>query len=249
MGVKSKLALGLAAEKGIDIGKIKEKRRLKALHRKKEGKKQHTKTIAEEQPDDDNDEWEGGDNESRNFDPEALNDSCSSDSEVEMEERIERPKSAMTKRGALKPANGANPAAAKDEDEEDEDDDEDIPMSDIEELDDADKEDLIAHSRLTINNTSALLTSLNRIKLPTDPSVAFASHQSVSSKEPTADAIPDVSDDLQRELQFYKQSRDAVVKARTLLRSEGVLFSRPTDVSSHILKITTQTVRLRPLPC
>ncbi|KAG8404973.1 RRNA processing protein [Metarhizium acridum] len=62
---------------------------------------------------------------------------------------------------------------SKQEDEEEVDDDseedeEDIPISDLEDLDDEDREDLIPHTRLTINNTSALQAALDRISIPTD---------------------------------------------------------------------------------
>lgn len=123
----------------------------------------------------------------------------------------------------------------EDEDEEDEEE-EDIPVSDLEDLDDEDKEDLIPHTRLTINNTSALLAALNRIALPTDKSAAFATHQTVVASEPTADSIPDISDDLQRELAFYSQSLEAVRQGRSKLRAEGVPFSRPKDYFAEMVK-------------
>ena len=154
----------------------------------------------------------------------GIDDSDTSDSSVDMEERIPR---------KPKAANGTQ----EDSDEEDDDEEEeDIPVSDLEDLDDEDKEDLIPHTRLTINNTSALRAALNRIALPTDPSVPFATHQTVVSPEPTADSIPDVSDDLQRELAFYSQSLDAVRRGRTKLRAEGVPFSRPKDYFAEMLK-------------
>lgn len=48
--------------------------------------------------------------------------------------------------------------------------------------------------------------------------------------------IPDVNDDLNRELAFYKQSLDAVTEARILLKREGVPFSRPTDYFAEMVK-------------
>lgn len=109
-------------------------------------------------------------------------------------------------------------------------------MSDLEDLDDEDKEDLIPHQRLTINNTTALLAALNRISIPTDKSVPFASHQSVHATAETAASIPDVSDDLQRELAFYSQSVEAARIARTKLRAEKVPFSRPKDYFAEMIK-------------
>lgn len=231
---KTKLQLSLADERGVDFAKIKEKKRVKAL-RKEKAKKKAEKQPAEEEEaseeglEDEEDEGDEGSDEDEEegaegmFDLEALSDS--SDSEVEMEERILRPKKA-------KPTKAAKPADDDvDDDEEEDEDEEDIPVEELEDLEDEDKEDLIPHSRLTINNTAALLASLNRIRIPTDSSAPFVTHQSVVSVTTTANDIPNVSDDLNRELQFYKQSRDAVLKARTLLRKEGVPFARPGDVS------------------
>lgn len=109
-------------------------------------------------------------------------------------------------------------------------------MSDLDDLDDEDKEDLIPHQRLTINNTTALLAALNRIAIPTDKSVPFATHQTVQATAETAASIPDVSDDLQRELAFYSQSVEAARIARTKLRAEKVPFSRPKDYFAEMIK-------------
>ena len=116
------------------------------------------------------------------------------------------------------------------------DDEEEVPVSDLEDLSEDDKEDLIAHTRLTINNTVALTSALGRIAIPTDNSTTFASHQSVTSSTETAISIPDVSDDLQRELAFYSQALEAVRIGRTKLRTEGVPFSRPKDYFAEMIK-------------
>lgn len=121
-----------------------------------------------------------------------------------------------------------------DGDEEEQEDD--IPISDLEDLDDEDREDLVPHSRLTINNTSALLASLQRISIPTDKAVPFATHQTIVSSSDTADSIPDVSDDLQRELAFYTQCLEAARQGRTRLLAEGVPFSRPKDYFAEMVK-------------
>ena len=121
----------------------------------------------------------------------------------------------------------------EDEDEDAEEDEEDIPLSDIESLASDDKEDVVPHQRLTINNTNALIAALNRISLPYSK-LAFSEHQSITSDEPTE--IPDVEDDLNRELAFYKQSLAAVKDARTKLRKEGAGFSRPADYFAEMVK-------------
>jgi rRNA-processing protein EBP2 len=121
----------------------------------------------------------------------------------------------------------------EDEDEEAEEDEEDIPLSDLDSVASEDKEDVIPHQRLTINNTSALLAALNRIQLPYSK-LAFSEHMSITSDEPVD--IPDVEDDLNRELAFYKQSLAAVKDAQAKLKKEGLPFSRPVDYFAEMVK-------------
>ncbi|KAF2104823.1 eukaryotic rRNA processing [Rhizodiscina lignyota] len=119
------------------------------------------------------------------------------------------------------------------DDNEDADEEEDIPLSDLSSVASEEKGDLIPHQRLTINNTTALLSALKRIALPTS-SLPFSEHQSITTTEPVS--IPDIEDDLNRELAFYQQSLNAVKDARTLLKKEGVPFSRPTDYFAEMVK-------------
>lgn len=251
---KGKLKMALAAEKGVDFQKLHQKKAAKQAS-KKQPKKSGVNGGAKSAKNNGDQEWESADededeggapvsDDDESEDEEVpgqsipLNDESSSESEVEMEEKIARKPKPILK--AAKPA--ATKAARKTEVEEDEEDDdeeedeEDIPMSDLEDLPEDEKEDLIAHTRLTINNTTALLASLNRIALPTDKSVPFVTHQVVIGVEPTASDIEDVQDDLKRELAFYKQSLDAAKKARSLLKAEGVPFSRPNDYFAEMVK-------------
>ena len=62
----------------------------------------------------------------------------------------------------------------------------------------------------------------------------FSEHQSLTTAAPTS--IPDVEDDLNRELAFYAQSLSTVNEARTLLKKEGVSFSRPADYFAEMVK-------------
>ncbi len=121
-------------------------------------------------------------------------------------------------------------------------DEEDIPLSDLEDLDDEDKEDIIPHQRLTINNTAALATALKRIALPLK-TFQFVDHQSLTTEAPVI--IQDVGDDLTRELEFYKQSLDAVKKARELLKKEKQSFSRPTDYFAEMVKADEHMARIK----
>ncbi|KAJ4984872.1 rRNA processing protein [Stagonosporopsis vannaccii] len=119
------------------------------------------------------------------------------------------------------------------EDEEEEEEAEDIPLSDIESLASEDKGDIIPHQRLTINNTAALTAALKRIELPYSK-LAFSEYQSVTTTEPVE--IADIDDDLNRELEFYKQCLSSVKDARGRLKKEGVPFSRPADYFAEMVK-------------
>ncbi|OAQ85327.1 rRNA processing protein [Purpureocillium lilacinum] len=233
MVTKSKLRLALAAEKGVDFKKLKQEKKHKAaLKRKRAEAGPEDQEPEPEEPEDE--ESAEGEEEGEDEDVQAtlnldgVDDSDTSESSIELEEKITR----------VKKPSGAKriPSADDDEDDEEDEDDEDIPVSDLEDLDDEDKEDLIPHSRLTINNTAALQAALDRIALPTDKSVPFSSHQSILATADTADSIPDVSDDLQRELAFYTQCRDAALTGRSKLLAEGVPFSRPKDYFAEMVK-------------
>lgn len=129
---------------------------------------------------------------------------------------------------ALPIKNALNP-----EDEEEEED-EDIPLSDIESLgSNSDEADIIPHQRLTINNTAALTRALSLIALPLS-TLPFSEHQSITLPEPTS--IPDIEDDLSRELAFYAQSLAAAKSARQQLRAEKYPFTRPTDFFAEMVK-------------
>lgn len=115
-------------------------------------------------------------------------------------------------------------------------------MSDLEDLEDDEKEDLIPHQRLTINNTVALTAALKRIALPTSK-MTFSEHQSVTTPAPVQ--IADVSDDLNRELAFYAQSLSAVQEARKQLKAEGVPFTRPTDYFAEMVKADEHMAKIK----
>lgn len=133
-------------------------------------------------------------------------------------------------------------AGENDQDNSDDEDDEDIPMSDLEDLDDEEKEDIIPHQRLTINNTVALTAALKRFALPISK-LPFSEHQSVTTSEPVV--IADVSDDLNRELAFYAQSLSAVQEARKQLKAEGVPFTRPTDYFAEMVKADEHMAKIK----
>ncbi|PTB63593.1 Ebp2-domain-containing protein [Trichoderma citrinoviride] len=220
MVTRSKLKLALAAEKGVDFAKLKQQKKAKATAKRKAQPKSEDEDAL--------DEPAGGaadDQEKMNLD--AIYESDTSESSIEMEAKLPRkPKSSQSK----------SSPEEEEEGDDDESDDEEIPVSDLEDLEEDEKEDIVPHTRLTINNTSALLAALDRISIPTDNSVPFATHQSIVSSAQTSESIPDVSDDLQRELAFYSQCLEAVRLGRSRLIREGVPFSRPKDYFAEMVK-------------
>ncbi|PYH78759.1 eukaryotic rRNA processing [Aspergillus uvarum CBS 121591] len=125
-------------------------------------------------------------------------------------------------------------AAAEEEEEEEEDDEEaeesDIPLSDLE---DDEREDVVPHQRLTINNSAAITASLKRISF-ISAQTPFSEHNSLVSKEELE--VPDANDDLTRELAFYKVCQAAATQARALLKKEGIPFTRPGDYFAEMVK-------------
>lgn len=116
----------------------------------------------------------------------------------------------------------------------DEEDPEAILLSDIEDLSDEERTDIIPYQRLTINNTSALIKAQKSIALPIiiasgGGGGSFSDHQTIASTELIP--IPDVNDDLQRELAFYKQCLDAVDAARILLKKKAWRCRGPRTIS------------------
>jgi rRNA-processing protein EBP2 len=195
-----------AKEEKVVVAKAKEPKAKKA---EKADKNKKEKAEKIEEP-----EWETDESEEED------------DSEEEEESKIDLSR--------LEDSDSGSGSDEEDEDDEDEEEEEeDIPLSDIESLASEDKEDVIPHQRLTINNTTALTAALNRISLPYSK-LTFSEHQSITSDEPTE--IPDVEDDLNRELAFYKQALSAVKDARAKLKAEGVAFSRPADYFAEMVK-------------
>ncbi|OAA53984.1 rRNA processing protein [Niveomyces insectorum RCEF 264] len=194
----------------------------------------------------------------------AMDDSDDSDSDVEMEAKTvtlsetipipaARPVSETTSRRNKKKDTGGNKGYengerefGNDGDKEDGEDGE-IAWSD---LDEEARAGLAVRARPTINNTAALTAALARIRtLQSDTfatgTLPFAFHMSITSAVPTADTIPDVQDDVARELQLYRQSRAAAVTAHRRLRQEGVPFARPADYFAEMVKDDEHMLEVR----
>ncbi|KAI9820966.1 MAG: rRNA-processing protein and EBNA1-binding protein ebp2 [Thelocarpon impressellum] len=234
---KGKLKAALVAHQGKDVRKEHQKKVMKQAVRKKKGK-------TELQDADEGDKEEGGvvldavENESEEsvdgrvvIDTSRIDDSDSDSDSDEEDEAGGEDDDAM---GALlQELQADDDLELVDEEVDDEAEDDDIPLSDLDSLDDDEKGDVLPHQRLTINNTSALRRALASIALPIS-SLPFSEHQSLTSAAPTT--IADVDDDLNRELAFYAQSLEAVRMARGLLRREKAPFTRPADYFAEMVK-------------
>ncbi|CAK7224039.1 rRNA-processing protein EBP2 [Sporothrix curviconia] len=261
---RSKLKVALAAHKGTDFQKLKEKKKYKAALKEKSKKAAGLQDNDDDDEEDDEEEEEEGKEEEEDEEDEdeeraaliddeaseseddededdeelgadfiaAMDDSDDSDSDIEMEAKIARPK--VEKKKVEKKKND-------DDDGEEEDDDEDEQAwSDV---DEEDRANLVVRQRETINNKAALTAALLRIRTfaPTDKAVPFSLHQSVTGAMPTTshpDGTPmvDMADDKVREQALYAQSLAAAVEARQRLRKEGVPFTRPADYFAEMLK-------------
>ncbi|KAF7161507.1 hypothetical protein CNMCM5623_007078 [Aspergillus felis] len=220
MPKRSKLLQALDAHKGRDYDAEKQKKLVKAAGKRKATKKTDTEDDEnkEEETVETNGKAESMDLKSKKRNaPEDGEEAGSSDNEDgESDEE------------------GAGEGEANEEDEDDEEeeeeDEEDIPLSDLSE---DEREDVVPHQRLTINNSAAISASIKRISFITSKT-PFSEHNSLVSREPIE--VTDPNDDLNRELAFYKVCQAAASEARSLLKKEGVPFTRPGDYFAEMVK-------------
>ncbi|RKF64362.1 rRNA-processing protein EBP2 [Erysiphe neolycopersici] len=234
MVTKSKLKMALLAEKEVDFKKLSMKKKEKASRKKKSLKSKDIELNGSKSNDDDESDKINAEKENQNDEDDEDKTEKKKVDENKDKEKSSKKEVGTELSGVKK--NDHNSSAeeeSEDSDGESEDEDEDIPVSDLEDLDDDDKEDLIPHQRLTINDTVALTAALNRISLPISK-LQFSEHQSVTTSEPIS--IPDISDDLNRELAFYAQSLAAAKEGRKKLKVEGVQFTRPNDYFAEMVK-------------
>lgn len=200
---RSKLLQTLDAHRGRDYNAEKQKKMVKAAEKRK-ALKTETSTEAGKEPEE-----------------KEIVEEDEDDEEVEQEDEVEDVK---------EDDDEEEDEANENDDEDEEDEEEDIPLSDLE---DDEREDVIIHQRLTINNSAAIKTSLKRISFITK-NTPFSEHNSLVSQEPIE--VTDPNDDLNRELAFYKVCQAAAIEARGLLKKEGVPFTRPGDYFAEMVK-------------
>jgi rRNA-processing protein EBP2 len=230
MARKGKLLAALEAHQGRDIEAEKRKKQVKAAEKRKWEKAERKA------------QQEGADNENgieaNGFAAEAEDTFANFSDEDEVN---------GTAGEAAQDVDMDDDNAEEDGEDEDDDADSDVALSDLSATDAA---DTIPHQRLTINNGPALLSSQSRIALlrkqPLNSKTPFQLHNSLISTLPASStAIPDVDDDLTRELEFYRIARTAVLSARTQYHTAKIPFSRPADYFAEMVKSDTHMDRIK----
>ncbi|KAL8914241.1 MAG: hypothetical protein Q9171_001112 [Xanthocarpia ochracea] len=250
MAKKSKLFSALNAHKNVDFGLQRQKKLQKQAAKRKRSKEpssffyngepvmsgglqmaENGDRINEQEEGDWVSEQEGDSKQSN----EAIDTSRIDDSDSDSESSADGVSPEVPATNGINQEHQPESAEQADDAEDDlnEDAEEEIPLSDIEDLSDTEKGDIIPHQRLTINNTTALTKAYNSIALPI-AQLPFSEHQTLISEEPIS--IPDINDDLNRELAFHKQCLTAAKEGRYQLKKEGVAFSRPTDYFAEMVK-------------
>ena len=116
-----------------------------------------------------------------------------------------------------------------------------VPLSDIDSQLSSDREDTLPFQRITINNVVALASAHKAFALPTD--LPFSAYQSLVTSSPVE--IPDINDDLNRELVLYRQCLDGAERGRGLLKLEGAPFTRPSDFFAETVKSDEHMEKIR----
>ncbi|PYH44581.1 EBP2 family rRNA-processing protein [Aspergillus saccharolyticus JOP 1030-1] len=209
MPKRSKLLQALDEHRGRDYDAEKQKKLVRAANKKKAGKG----GVAEDDKE----------KEVKKKLEEDAEDDDDDEEEEEEEEEEEHEESAEEQESAAE-------EDAEEDDEDEEAEESDIPLSDLE---DDEREDVVPHQRLTINNSAAITASLKRISFISSQT-PFSEHNSLVSKEEME--VPDANDDLTRELAFYKVCQAAATQARSLLKKEGIPFTRPGDYFAEMVK-------------
>ncbi|KAK6908235.1 hypothetical protein I203_102236 [Kwoniella mangroviensis CBS 8507] len=100
-------------------------------------------------------------------------------------------------------------------------------------------EDAVPMRKVTINNKPAMRTITEAIKVTSMP---WPEHLVLNSKEIVE---VDPSDDLQREMAFYKIALECVPQAKKLAAKYDIPFTRPTDYYAEMVKSDEHMERVR----
>ena len=253
MAKKSKLLTALDAHKGRDYPAEKRKTQVKAAEKRKRQKIEEHQQDEDEKVDEaikqadeairDADEAvREADETIREVDKENAISSLQKDDFADFDEDEEDSQDDEPK------SNGSTtipqPADPVDASASEADADSDVPFSDLEE---SDLEDTVPYQKMTINNGPALIASRTRIAVvnPKTNSPFHIHNSLISSLPPTSSSIPDVNDDLTRELEFYRIARTATLEARTHLAKEKIPFTRPKDYFAEMVKTDEHMTRVK----
>ncbi|WFD21257.1 rRNA-processing protein EBP2 [Malassezia caprae] len=182
------------------------------------------------------------------------------DEEAEDNEEEEEPSHAAPKdslaasilRSGLVPDEDDDEEEEEDEDDEDEGEDEDAEPIEIEAVPSgaqlSEQELASRHHRIRINHTDALERVYEDFRLDAPSAhgkMPWIETMSLDYDKVLADEVPDVQNDLDRELAFYRQALAAAVQGRQRVLEAGVPFSRPSDYFAEMLKTDEHMERVR----
>ncbi|KAK5939040.1 rRNA-processing protein EBP2 [Knufia obscura] len=232
MAKKSKLLTALDAQKGRDYEAEKRKKQLKSAEKRKRQRAEKN----EENDEEDHDGVQVNGHTAPQPAGKPTDDFEAFESASEDEEDEDE---GLEDSGVIPQPETVGDASASEAEQ-----DSDISLSDLEE---EDREDVVPHQRMTINNGPALVSSRKRVAVVSDiPQHPFHYHNSLVSADKIADElIPDPMDDETRELMFYKIARDATLTARGLLKKEKVPFTRPADYFAEMVKTEDHMGRVK----
>ncbi|GAA5942181.1 EBP2 family rRNA-processing protein [Sporobolomyces koalae] len=124
------------------------------------------------------------------------------------------------------------------DDDEEEDDEEEEATALYEELEEADT-DIVPVEKNTTNDKVALERVLASIQLKTN------FFDTLTLVNPVPLHVPDASNDLERELEFYKQSLWAATHAEALFEKADLPFHRPADYFAEMVKTDAHMGKIR----
>ncbi|KAJ1343957.1 hypothetical protein BSLG_001507 [Batrachochytrium salamandrivorans] len=93
------------------------------------------------------------------------------------------------------------------------------------------------------NKKEAILSRLADIE--PDLRLTWHERQTLTSTAATSDSVPDINNDLDRELAFYTQSLEAAKTARDICKKSKVPFTRPSDYFAEMVKSDQHMHRVR----
>lgn len=194
----------------------KEKRLLKKAERKQKNSSKHPRESEHVAVNDDEEEKDEANN-SDNLDLNALEES---EDEKEVEE-FDGPQT--------------------EDKEEFKDDKEEVSYSDA---DIGANSDAVPHTKLKINNATAINEVYERIRIPWEK-YQFDEAQAITYSTRVESQITDLYDDTERELQFVKQGLDAAIEGKKKLLALKIPFSRPADYFAEMVKSDEHMEKLK----